>query len=288
MTKEDKTLQILNGKLLSEEILNEIKSKLKNYDKKPSLAVILANDSAASKIYVNKKEQVAKELGFDSNIFRFDESVSQDEMINLIRKLNSDPNINGILVQLPLFKHLDENQILETIDPKKDVDGFHPINTGKLFLGLEPYAIPCTPKGIIRLLKKYFINGITGKNAIVIGRSNIVGKPMAALLLKENATVTIAHSKTKDLEKITKEQDIIISAAGKKGLVTKNMVRAGSVIIDVGILKDENNKLRGDVEFDEVKDIAAAITPVPGGVGPMTIAMLMENTLELFIKQQEG
>ena len=275
---------IIDGKTIAKKILEDLKTKTQKLEKKPSLAVILANDDSSSKIYVNSKEKTSLELGFHSCIYRFDKSITQGKLIQLIHELNENPNINGILVQLPLFKHLNEQEIIELIDPKKDVDGFHPINVGKLNCNLEPYAICCTPKGIIKLLKEYKIK-LQGKNAVVIGRSNIVGKPIATLLTNENATVTLAHSKTKDLKSITKTADIIVSATGHPKLIKADMVKKGAVVIDVGINKQFNGKLVGDVDFDKVKNIASHITPVPGGVGPMTIACLMENTYELFLAQ---
>lgn len=280
-------MTIIDGKKIANKLLEDLKLKVQNYEKKAGLAVILANDNPASKVYVSTKEKRAKELGFNSFVYKFDKKVTQDEIINLIKKLNNDPKIDGILVQLPLFEHLNEAELIETIAPNKDVDGFHPINVGKLNIGLKPYAVPCTPKGIIKLLKEYDIN-IEGKHAVVIGRSNIVGKPIAALLLKENATVTQAHSKTANLAKITKSADIIISATGKANLVTSDMVKKGAVVVDVGIIKQEDNSLVGDVDFNSTKDIAGFITPVPGGVGPMTIACLMENTFELFLEHNDA
>lgn len=280
-------MTIIDGKKIANKLLENLKLKVQNYEKKAGLAVILANDNPASKVYVSTKEKRARELGFNSYVYKFDKKVTQDEIINLIKKLNNDPKIDGILVQLPLFEHLNEAELIETIAPNKDVDGFHPINVGKLNIGLKPYAVPCTPKGIIKLLKEYDIN-IEGKHAVVIGRSNIVGKPVAALLLKENATVTMAHSKTANLAQITKSADIIISATGKANLVTDDMVKKGAVVVDVGIIKQEDNSLVGDVDFNSTKDIAGFITPVPGGVGPMTIACLMENTFELFLEHNDA
>lgn len=276
---------IIDGKKCAEEILDNLKDKISKLEKKPSLAVILANDNPSSKIYVDNKEKVSMELGIKSSVYRFDKSITQGELIKLIHELNADKNINGILVQLPLFEHLNSQEIIELINPKKDVDGFHPINVGRLNCGLEPYAVCCTPKGIIKLLKKYKIN-MVGKNVVVIGRSNIVGKPTATLLTNENATVTLAHSKTKKLKEITKNADIIVSATGHPKLIKADMVKKGAVVIDVGITKQINGKLAGDVDFEKVKNIASYITPVPKGVGPMTIACLMENTYELYLKQK--
>ncbi len=271
---------ILDGKTLSEKILDNIKQKVSNLNSKPGLAVILAGNNPASEVYVRNKEKQAQNAGFNSSVYKLPENVTKEELLNLINKLNDDEKTDGILLQLPLPKHLAAYDFLDKIDPKKDVDGFHPINAGKLFLNEKPYAIPCTPKGIVRLLDEYKIQ-IEGKNVVIAGRSNIVGKPLSALLLNRSATVTIVHSKTKNLPEITKKADILISATGKKNMITKDMIKKGAAVIDVGIIRDENNKLRGDVDFNGVKDIAGFITPVPGGVGPMTIAMLMENTLEL-------
>lgn len=271
---------ILDGKTLSEKILDNIKQKVSNLNSKPGLAVILAGNNPASEVYVRNKEKQAQNAGFNSSVYKLPENVTKEELLNLINKLNDDEKTDGILLQLPLPKHLAAYDFLDKIDPKKDVDGFHPINAGKLFLNEKPYAIPCTPKGIVRLLDEYKIQ-IEGRNVVIAGRSNIVGKPLSALLLNRSATVTIVHSKTKNLPEITKKADILISATGKKNMITKDMIKKGAAVIDVGIIRDENNKLRGDVDFNGVKDIAGFITPVPGGVGPMTIAMLMENTLEL-------
>ena len=276
---------VIDGKKYAKEILDDLKIKIAKLEKKPSLAVILANDNPSSKIYVDNKEKISMELGIKSSVYRFDKSITQGELIKLIHELNEDENINGILVQLPLFEHLNSQQIIELINPKKDVDGFHPINVGRLNCGLEPYAVCCTPKGIIKLLKKYKIN-LAGKNVVVIGRSNIVGKPTATLLTNENATVTLAHSKTKNLKEITKNADIIVSATGHPKLIKADMVKKGAVVIDVGITRQINGKLVGDVDFEKVKNIASYITPVPKGVGPMTIACLMENTYELYLKQK--
>ena len=277
-------MEIIDGKKIANKLLEDIKQKVDELEKKPGLAVILANDNPASKIYVSSKEKKAAELGFESYSYKFDKSVSQNEIIQTIKELNKNPEVNGILVQLPLFEHLNKDEIIQTINPEKDVDGFHPVNVGLLNGKLRANAIPCTPKGIIKLLKAYNIN-IEGKNALVIGRSNIVGKPIAALLTNENATVTLAHSKTKNLKEHAKEADIIISATGKPNLIKADMVKKGAVVIDVGITKNSEAKLEGDVDFKNVKKVAKYITPVPGGVGPMTVACLMENTLELYMLQ---
>lgn len=255
--------------------------------KKPGLAVILANDDSASNIYVNAKEKTSNSLGYKSSVFRLDKTITQGKLISLIHDLNENPEINGILVQLPLYEHLNQEQIIELIDPKKDVDGFHPINIGRLDGGYKPHAVCCTPLGIIKLFEFYNIK-LEGKKAVVIGRSNIVGKPMAKLLLQKNATVTIAHSKTEDLKSITKQADIIISATGTPNLLKADMVKKDAVVVDVGIIRDFHGKIRGEVEFEKLKDIVSYITPVPGGVGPMTIAMLMQNTYNLFLEAQNA
>lgn len=277
---------ILDGKKLSEKIREKIKEDVdfikKNCPRVPGLAVVLVGNNEASKIYVNMKVKACQEVGFYSKLLTFDEGISEEELILQIEKLNNDENIDGILVQLPLPKNIDELKINSTIDINKDVDGFNPVNLGRLFLG-EDCFVPCTPKGIIRLLKHYNVE-LSGKKAVVIGRSNIVGKPVGILLLSENATVTFCHSKTRDLRNYTEDADIIISAVGKPGLITADMVREGVIVVDAATVK-LNGKLVGDVVFDEVSQKAAYITPVPGGVGPMTIAMLLENTLISFNKK---
>ena len=276
----------IDGKEVAKKVLEDLKQKVQKLDKKPSLAVILAGDDSSSKVYVANKEKCSLALGYKSCVYRFDKSITQGKLIQLIHELNEDEDVNGILVQLPLYNHLDSQAIIELINPKKDVDGFHPINVGRLNCGLKPYAVCCTPKGIIKLLKEYGIK-IEGKNALVIGRSNIVGKPCATLLEQENATVTLAHSKTKDLKKISKQADIIVSATGKPNLIKADMVKKGAVVIDVGINKQFDGSIKGDVDYKKVSDVASYITPVPGGVGPMTIACLMENTYELFLEQNK-
>jgi methylenetetrahydrofolate dehydrogenase (NADP+)/methenyltetrahydrofolate cyclohydrolase len=228
-------------------------------------------------VYVNSKEKTCQELGFYSEKHVLPENTSQKDLIALVHRLDDESKVHGILVQLPLPKHLDEKAVIEAIDPAKDVDGLHPVNAGKL-LGDQPSFIPCTPKGVVRLIEEAGIP-IEGKHAVIVGRSELVGKPVALLLLRKNATVTICHSRTKDLGSITRQADILVAAVGKPRLITKDMVKKGAVVIDVGTSRVDG-KLVGDVDFDSVKDIASHITPVPGGVGPMTIAMLMENTLE--------
>ncbi len=247
--------QILDGKALSNKIIENIREKTLLLDKKPGLGVILVGENPASKVYVKNKEKQALNAGFNSVVYKLPENISKDDLLKLIDELNNDEGTNGILLQLPLPKHLNPYDFLDKINPKKDVDGFHPVNAGKLMLNEKPYAVPCTPKGIITLLDEYNIK-LEGANAVIIGRSNIVGKPLSMLLLNRNATVTVVHSKTKNLSEITKNADILISATGRADMVTGNMVKKGAVVIDVGIIRDENGKLRGDVDFDSVKEIA--------------------------------
>ena len=275
---------IIDGKKTANKLLDDLKQKIDKLDIKPGLAVILANDDPASRVYVASKKRKADELGIESYSYKFDSSVTQNQLIQLIKELNRNKDVNGILVQLPLYEHLNEEEVIKAIDPVKDVDGFHPENVGLLNCNLRANAVPCTPKGIIKLLKAYDIT-VEGKNAVVIGRSNIVGKPTATLLTNENATVTIAHTKTKDLKAIVKNADIIVSATGQPKLIKEDMVKKGAVVIDVGIVKNHLGLLEGDVDFEKVKNKAGFITPVPGGVGPMTIACLMENTYELYMLQ---
>ncbi len=271
---------ILDGKKLAQKIKTGLKNEIEKLTTKPKIAVILVGENPASQIYVKNKQKMAEEIGIDSLILTLPNDITEDNLIEHIHILNEDKEINAILVQLPLPEQINTDRILEVIDPLKDVDGFHPLNSGKLLSGKKPYAIPCTPKGIIRLLKEYDIK-LEGINALVLGRSNIVGKPISLLLQKENATVTMAHSKTKNIKEHTKNAELIISAIGKANYITEDMVKNDAIIVDVGISRIEN-KLYGDVDFDKIKDKASFITPVPGGVGPMTIAMLMENTLELY------
>ena len=275
--------EILDGKACAKEILSDIKAQVEKMTRKPSLAVILVGDDEASKIYVKNKEKTALELGFVSKTYRLEKNTTAQELKDLILNLNLDVDTDAILLQLPLPKHLKAQEFIELIDPKKDVDGFHPINCGKLLTDTNPYAISCTPKGVIKLLEKNNIE-ISGKHCVVIGRSNMVGKPLSILLLNKNATVTMAHSKTKKLSQTAKTADILISATGVSNLVKKDFVKEGAVVVDVGISRDSEGKIKGDVDFLEVSKVASHITPVPGGVGPMTIAMLMENTLEMCLK----
>ena len=273
--------QIIDGKAIAAQIRKEVKEgvqELASRGKTVTLAVILAGDDPASCVYVRNKEKACRELSIHSLVYRPSESITQEELLALIEELNGREDVDGILVQLPLPPHICEKKILMAIDPAKDVDGFHPYNAGALACG-EPGFVPCTPAGIIQLLKRSDIS-ISGKECVVVGRSNIVGKPVAQLLLRENGTVTIAHSKTERLKEVTSRAQILVVAVGQPEMITREYVRPGAVVIDVGIHRDENNKLCGDVDFADVFDVAGAITPVPGGVGPMTIAMLMHNCLE--------
>lgn len=274
-------MNLLNGKELAQKLQQEMKQEVINLKEKglqPGLAVILIGEDPASQVYVRNKERAANNIGMYSVVYRLPETTSETDLIAKIEELNHDDKVHGILVQLPLPKHINEDLVLDTIDPAKDVDGFHPMNLGNLFAG-KPTMIPCTPAGIMELIKLSGID-LAGKNAVIIGRSNIVGKPMAHLLLQANATVTICHSKTKDLPKVAKQADVLVVAIGRANFVTADFVKEGAVVIDVGINRDENNKLTGDVKFDEVAPLTSYITPVPGGVGPMTITMLMRQTID--------
>ncbi len=280
---------IIDGKSISAKRKDELKikiEKMKQAGKRiPQLTVILVGNNQASQTYVRNKERGCAYVGMLSDIILKDENISEDELINEIKRLNNDANVDGILVQLPLPAHINENKILDLIDPSKDVDGFHPTNVAKLMLG-QNGLVPCTPKGMMVLLDEINYD-LTGKEVVVVGRSNIVGKPVSLLCLQKNATVTIAHSRTKNLKEVCQRADVLIAAIGKAKFFTKDYIKKGAIVLDVGINRDENNKLCGDVDFDDVKDIVSYITPVPGGVGPMTIAMLLENTLQAY-EQREG
>ena len=272
---------ILNGKEVAKKTRENLKSKVEELKKKnifPKLAVIMVGDDGASKIYVRNKSKACEELGIEYEEFLLDENTTQQQLLQLINELNERKDVHGILLQSPVPKHLDINEAFRTISPEKDVDGFNPVNVGKLVLGQDTF-ISCTPFGVMKLLEEYNIE-TEGKNAVVIGRSNIVGKPMLQCLLNKHATVTICHSKTENLKEITKKADILVAAIGKAKFVTKDMVKPGAVVIDVGINRNEQGKVCGDVDFNEVEGIASYITPVPGGVGPMTVAMLMENIVK--------
>lgn len=274
-------MQLIDGKAISAKVKEEVKNEAAQLTEKgvvPCLAVILVGDDKASQTYVNSKEKACKACGIRSLKYTLEANTSESALIDLIQSLNENDEVDGILVQLPLPKHIDENKILEKISCEKDVDGFHAVNVGRLVSGLDGF-VPCTPCGIMRLFKEYGIE-VSGKNAVVIGRSNIVGKPMANLLLNANATVTVTHSKTQNLAKITKDADIIVVAIGKPNFLKADMVKNGAVVIDVGINRLENNKLVGDADFENVANKCSFITPVPGGVGPMTIAMLLKNTIK--------
>lgn len=274
-------MELINGKELAKKIRGELKLEVEELNKKgikPKLAVIMVGDDKASAVYVRNKSKACNEIGIDFEEFLMDSSIKQEELISLINTLNERKDINGILLQSPIPPHLNIREAFNTINYKKDVDGFNPINVGKLSIGEDSF-ISCTPYGVIKMLEEYNIT-IEGKRAVIIGRSNIVGKPLIQCLLNKNATVTVCHSKTKNIEEITKEADILIAALGKPKFVKENMVKENSVVIDVGINRNEEGKLVGDVDFENVSKKASYITPVPGGVGPMTIAMLMNNVVK--------
>lgn len=272
---------IIDGRKISTDIKNELKEKvaqLKENNTEVTLCVIQVGTDPASTIYVSNKKKACEYIGIKSLSYELPEDTTQEELIKLVEELNNRPDINGILVQLPLPKHIDEDIIIQTISPDKDVDGFHPQSVGRLSIGQKGF-VSCTPAGIVELLKRYNIP-IEGKECVIVGRSNIVGKPMAMLMLRENATITVCHSRTKNLADITRRADILIVAMGKPKFITKEYVKEGAVVIDVGMHRNTDSKLCGDVDFDDVLDKVSAITPVPGGVGPMTIAMLMHNCVE--------
>lgn len=274
---------IISGTELSKNLREEMRKEVLTYKGRlPHLVVILVGDNPASKSYVTGKDKACAQIGIKSTIIKKEETITEAELLNLIEELNNDSEVDGILVQLPLPKHINEDLVINTISVKKDVDGFHPSNVAKLHLG-EDCILPCTPKGIITMLKSVNID-IKGKHAVVVGRSNIVGKPVAQLLLNENATVTICHSKTTNLKELTKQADIVVAAIGRPNTITADMVKEGAVIIDVGVNRLETGKLVGDCDFEGLKDKASFITPVPGGVGPMTITSLLQNTLEIYKK----
>lgn len=277
---------IIDGKKVAQGILEDIKKQVEKLETKPTIAVVIVGENPSSKIYVNLKNKKATEIGMNSLVVEMPETITQRLLEEKIDQLNQNKEINAILVQMPLPKHLDAYKIIEKILPQKDVDGFHPENVGRLSIGLTPFACSCTPKGVLRLLDEYNID-LEGKNVVVIGRSNIVGKPLSAMLLARNATVTIAHSKTKNIPLLVKNADIVISAVGSPKLVKQEWVKDNAVVIDVGISRTSDGEIVGDVDFENVKDKASFITPVPGGVGPMTIAMLLENTLNLYYLQKE-
>lgn len=276
--------QIINGKAVSlaerQRITKETEELAKKYSRRPGLAVIIVGEDPASKVYVANKEKGCAEVGFYSELYRLPEDTQMPELLALIEKLNNDDKINGILCQLPLPKHLNEEEVILAINPNKDVDAFHPVNTGKIMIGNHSF-LPCTPAGVMKLIESTGTD-ISGKECVVIGRSNIVGKPQAMLLLQANGTVTICHSRTKDLAEVTRRADILVVAIGKADFITGDMIKEGAVVIDVGMNRRQDGKLTGDVDFESAEKVASYITPVPGGVGPMTITMLLENTLTAF------
>lgn len=273
--------KLLDGKKVSSRIKAELKTEVEHIKSQgiyPGLAVVIVGNDPASRIYVNSKKKACEEIGIHSEEYTLPEETTQGQLLNLVKKLNEKSDIHGILVQLPLPKHLNEQEVINTINPRKDVDAFHPFNVGKIMLG-NPDFLPCTPAGVMELIKESGIQA-EGKECVVVGRSNIVGKPQAMLLLHQNGTVTVCHSKTKDLQEVCRRADILVAAVGKPELITGDMIKPGAVVIDVGMNRLENKKLVGDVAFDSAVEVAGAITPVPGGVGPMTIAMLMRNTVK--------
>lgn len=282
--------EVIYGNEIAAEVKAELKVKidaLKEAGKRlPCLVVVLVGENPASISYVTGKEKACQAIGMENRLIRLPEATTQEELLEVVKGLNEDSQVDGILVQLPLPKHIDENEVLFAIDPRKDVDGFHPFNIGKMMMGVDTF-LPCTPKGIMVMLDKMGCADLSGKKAVVIGRSNIVGKPVAQLLLKRNATVTIAHSRTADIEQICSEADVLVAAVGKPRIVKANWVKEGAVVIDVGVNRDENNKLCGDVDFAEVEQKCSYITPVPKGVGPMTIAMLLSNTFDAYALHEQ-
>lgn len=279
-------MQIINGKAIAAGLRAELKAKtqqLAQTGKRPGLAVIIVGDDPASRVYVNNKKKACAEIGFYSEEYALPGNTTTEQLLLLINELNARSDINGILCQLPLPKGIDEKAVLLAISPEKDVDAFHPENVGHIMIG-DSALLPCTPAGVMYLLQQAGVE-LTGKRAVVIGRSNIVGKPMALLLLQQNATVTVCHSRTQNLPQTVQEADVVVAAIGKAKFITKNYIKPGAVVIDVGMNRDESGKLCGDVDFESVAPVCSAITPVPGGVGPMTIAMLMQNTLTAFCRQ---
>lgn len=279
----------IDGKAISLKRKEDLKIKIEELKKQgkrvPKLTVVLVGDNPASQTYVRNKERGCQFVGMLSDVIRLDASISEEKLVQVITGLNHDESVDGILIQLPLPKHIHEDRILDLIDPKKDVDGFHPANVAKLLLG-QKGLIPCTPQGMMVLLDEINYD-LTGKEVVVVGRSNIVGKPVSLLCLQRNATVTIAHSRTQDLKKVCQRADVLIAAIGKAKFINHEYVKEGAIVLDVGINRDENNKLCGDVDYTDVQDLVSYITPVPGGVGPMTIAMLLENTYIAYLQREE-
>lgn len=281
--------KIIYGNEVAKTVKDDLKKDLDRLKKEgkrlPKLVVVLVGNNVASVSYVTGKEKACKEIGMENELLRFEENIREEKLLEVVENLNKDDSVDGILVQLPLPKHIDESKVLQAIDPEKDVDGFHSVNVGKLLLQEDGF-LSCTPKGILRLLESIGLSDLSGKKAVVIGRSNIVGKPVAQLLLNKHATVTICHSRTEHIEEITSQADILIVSVGSPRLVKANWIKEGAIVIDVGINRDEHNKLCGDVDFQEVEPKTSYITPVPKGVGPMTIAMLLENTWESYYKRE--
>ncbi len=273
--------KVIDGKALSKKLREQIKKDAESLKSKgicPSLSVIIVGEDPASKTYVKNKRLACEEVGIKSDVYELPESTTSDELLSLVKKLNADESVHGILVQLPLPKHLDEKVVIENIRIDKDVDAFHPQNVGRIMIGDFDF-LPCTPAGVMEIIDEAGVE-VKGKECVVVGRSNIVGKPQAMLLLHRHGTVTLCHSRTKDLKEVTRRAEILVAAVGKAKMITADMVRPGAVVIDVGMNRDENGKLCGDVDFDGVKDVASVITPVPGGVGPLTITMLLKNTIK--------
>ena len=281
---------ILDGKQLSQELKDEMRQEVdalaKEFGRRPCLMVVIVGNNPASQSYVRGKIKATEYVGFDGSLVSLPEDVTEDALIAEIERLNQDEQVDGILVQLPLPKHISEDRVIASISPEKDVDGFHATNVARLWLN-QPCIVPCTPKGVIVMLDRAGIE-ISGKNAVVVGRSNIVGKPVAKLLLDRNATVTIAHSRTKNLKEVCRQADILVAAVGRPLMLTADYIKPGAAVIDVGINRLEDGRLVGDVDFEGAKEIAGAITPVPGGVGPMTITMLMRNTIECFLRRMNN
>lgn len=278
--------KLLDGKVVSARVKAELKDTVEGLKKKgihPGLAVVIVGNDPASRVYVNSKKKACAEIGIESFEYALEEDTSEEVLLKLVEKLNADSAVSGILVQLPLPKHIDEQKVILSIHPEKDVDAFHPVNVGKIMIG-NPDFQPCTPAGVMELIKESGIE-IAGKECVVVGRSNIVGKPQAMLLLAQNGTVTLCHSRTRDLAEVCRRADILVAAVGKAELIKGNMIKPGAVVIDVGMNRLEDKKLVGDVEFSSASEVASAITPVPGGVGPMTIAMLMKNTVRAAVLQ---
>lgn len=278
--------QIINGKLIAENIKDELKKQILDFAYSPELAIIMVGNDYASDIYVRNKQREAAKIGIASHFHHFDEDISEEELLKVIEQLNQDAEVNGIIVQLPLPEHLNTHKIINAISPFKDVDGFHPLNTGKLQNNEKPYFVAATPLGIMKLLKTV-CDDLSGKNAVIIGASLIVGRPLATLLLNQGCTVSVTHSKTENITEYTKKADIIVAACGVENLVKAEWIKDGAILIDVGINRLENGKICGDIDFEDVKEKAGAITPVPGGVGPMTIAMLLYNTMEAYKLQNK-